>query len=51
MSRFLSALKRIPDNGLAQDVCAAIAMCAFILVAGFWLAEISQLVEVARVQP
>lgn len=51
MSRILSALRRIPDNGFAQDICAGVVMCAFILAAGFLLAEASQVVAAARALP
>lgn len=51
MSRFLSALKRLPDNSLLQDVCALVAISAFIFVASFGLTEIAQLVETGRALP
>lgn len=41
MSRFLSALKRFPDNGTAQDVCALLAIGAFVAAASYGAAGLS----------
>lgn len=51
MSRILSALKRIPDNGVAQDLASAVVVCAFIAAAGYGLTGVSAMVAAARALP
>lgn len=48
MSRFLSALKRVPDNGVLQDVCALIVIGAFMAAVSYGAAGLSTLVIVWR---
>lgn len=48
MSRFLSALKRLPDNALLQDVCALIVIGAFIAAVSYGAAGMSSFVIVWR---
>jgi len=52
MSRFLSALKRLPDNdSLLQDLCAGLVICAFVAALAYGLAGIAETGGAARVRP
>lgn len=51
MSWFLSALKRLADNELAQDICSLLATTAFVIAASYGLTGIGDLVEAARTLP
>lgn len=51
MSRIVSALKRLPDNGLAQDICGLVVMFAFCCAAIYGLAGLTEMVAAARALP
>ncbi len=44
MSRILSALKRVPDNRMLQDLCALIAIGAFVAAVSYGSAGLSSVV-------
>lgn len=44
MSRLLSALRRLPDNGALQDTCALVVIGAFVAAVSYGAAGLSTLV-------